>query len=130
MSNVNEAADQAYGTIVTELAAPYFFEKLSAHGIQPRSAKEASEMWDAASKLHVLYTADQEKAAAARAPNMSAMNSQLDRLLVNAGLAADNVVDKSAAFKQAANVAAEQPGIANAVLTLQAASAAALQNAE
>lgn len=130
MSDKNAAAEQAYGTIVAQLAAPYFFEKLAANGIQPRTEKEAAEMWEAATKLHVLYTAEQEKAAAVRASDMSAMNSQLDQMLVSAGLAQGGVPEKSAAFKQAAVVAAEQPEIAKAVLTLQAAAAASLQNAE
>jgi hypothetical protein len=131
MSNVNAAAEQAYGTIVAQLAAPYFFEKLAAHGIQPRTEKEAAEMWDAASKLHLLFTAEQEKTAAARASGMTALNAQLDSMLTAAGLGGSpDVPEKSAAFKQAAVVAAEQPDIAKAVLTLQAAAAAALQNAE
>lgn len=130
MSDKNAAAEQAYGTIVAELAAPYFFEKLAANGIQPRTEKEAAEMWEAATKLHVLYTAEQEKAAAVRASDMSAMNSQLDQMLVSAGLAQSGVPEKSAAFNQAAVVAAEQPEIAKAVLTLQKAAAASLQNAE
>jgi hypothetical protein len=130
MTDKNAAAEQAYGTIVAQLAAPYFFEKLAANGIQPRTEKEAAEMWEAATKLHVLYTAEQEKAAAVRASDMSAMNSQLDQLLVSAGLAQGGVPETAAVFKQAAVVAAEQPEIATAVLTLQAAAAASLQNAE
>lgn len=128
MDSVKVAAEQAYNTIVSELAAPYFFEKLAAHGIQPRSEKEAADMWAAATKLHVLYTADQEKTAAASATNMEAVNSRLDEMLAAAGYGAAPVAEKSAAFKQAADVAAEQPEIAKAVLTLQAAAAAAMQN--
>jgi hypothetical protein len=127
MDNVKEAAEQAYATIVAELAAPYFFEKLAAHGIQPRSEGEAAEMWSAASKLHVLYTAEQEKAAAAQASNLAATNKQLDEMLAAAGLGGTG--EKAAAFGGAANVAAEQPAIAQAVLTLQAAAATALQSA-
>lgn len=128
MSTVKEAAETAYATIVNELAAPYFFEKLSAHGIVPSNESEAAEMWSAASKLHVLYAAEQEKAAAAQASELAATNSQLDKMLAAAGLAGS--VEKSAAFGEAAKVAAEQPEIAQAVLTLQAAAAAALQNAK
>lgn len=127
MSTVKEAAETAYATIVNELAAPYFFEKLSAHGIVPSNESEAAEMWSAASKLHVLYAAEQEKAAAAQASELVATNSRLDQMLAAAGLAGS--VEKSAAFGEAATVAAEQPEIAQAVLTLQAAAAAALQNA-
>lgn len=125
--NVKEAAEQAYATIVSELAAPYFFEKLAAHGIQPRSEGEAAEMWSAASKLHVLYTAEQEKAAAAQASSLSAANVQLDEMLAAAGLGGTG--EKTAAYSDVANVAAQQPAIAQAVLTLQAAAAAALQSA-
>ena len=53
--NVNEAAEQAYATVVSQLAAPYFFEKLAANGINPSSQKEAEDMWAVAQKLHVLY---------------------------------------------------------------------------
>jgi hypothetical protein len=127
MSMVKEAAETAYATIVNELAAPYFFEKLSAHGITPSNESEAAEMWSAASKLHVLYAAEQEKAAVAQASELVATNSRLDQMLAAAGLAGS--VEKSAAFGEAAKVAADQPEIAQAVLTLQAAAAAALQNA-
>ena len=127
MDNVKVAAEQAYATIVTELAAPRFFEKLAANGIAPRSESEAAEMWSAASKLHVLYTAEQEKAAAAQVSSLSAANQQLDEVLAAAGLGGH--VEKSSAYAGAANVAASQPEIAQAVLTLQAAAAAAMQNA-
>lgn len=125
--NVKVAAEQAYSTIVSQLAAPYFFEKLAAHGIEPRSEKEAAEIWSAAQKLHVLYTAEQEKAAAASASNLSAVNQRLDEMLKAAGLG--EKTEKVSAFHGAAEVAAEQPEIAQAVLTLQAAAAAALNGA-
>lgn len=128
MSTVKEAAETAYATIVNELAAPYFFEKLAANGIVPANESEAAEIWSAASKLHVLYAAEQEKAAAAQVSKMAATNSQLDEMLAAAGLAGS--VEKAAAFGEAAKVAAEQPEIAQAVLTLQAAAAAALQDAQ
>ena len=131
MSNVNTAVDQAYGTIVSQLAAPYFFEKLAAHGIAPSSEKEASEMWDIAQKLHALYTAEQEKVAAAQASTLASANARLDELLKAAGLGgAQNAADPSVAFKQAADFVADQPEIASAVLTLQAAAVAAMQNAQ
>lgn len=125
--NVKEAAEQAYATIVSELAAPYFFEKLAAHGIRPRSESDAAEMWSAASKLHVLYMAEQEKAAAAQASSLSTANTQLDEMLAAAGLGGTG--EKAATYSDFANVAAEQPAIAQAVLTLQYAAAAALQSA-
>lgn len=128
MTTVNEAAETAYATIVNELAAPYFFEKLSAYGVVPSSDSERAEIWAAASKLHVLYAAEQEKAAAAQASKLAATNSQLDEMLAAAGLTGS--VEKSAAFGEAAKVAADQPEIAQAVLTLQAAAAAALHNAQ
>ena len=127
MDSVKEAAEQAYATIVAELAAPYFFEKLAAYGIAPRSEGEATEMWSAASKLHVLYTSEQEKAAAAQTSNLAATNQQLDAMLAAAGLG--GTVEKAAAYGNAASVAADHPAIAQAVLTLQAAAAAALQSA-
>jgi hypothetical protein len=127
MDNVKEAAEQAYATIVTELAAPHFFEKLSAHGFAPRSESEAAEMWTAASKLHVLYTAEQEKAAAAQVSSLNVANQQLDEMLAAAGLG--GAVEKSSAFAGNANAAAAKPEIAQAVLMLQAATAAAMQNA-
>jgi hypothetical protein len=125
--NVNEAAEQAYATVVSQLAAPYFFEKLSAHGIAPETEKEAGEMWSVAQKLHVLYTAEQEKTAAARHSGLAAVNKQLDEVLAAAG--SGSVNEKQATFRQVAEVAAAQPNIANAVLTLQAAAANAAQNA-
>jgi hypothetical protein len=127
MDNVKEAAEQAYATIVTELAAPHFFEKLSAHGFAPRSESEAAEMWTAASKLHVLYTAEQEKAAAAQVSSLNVANQQLDEMLAAAGLGGS--VEKSSAFAGTASAAAAKPEIAQAVLMLQAATAAAMQNA-
>jgi hypothetical protein len=127
MDNVKEAAEQAYATIVTELAAPHFFEKLSAHGFAPRSESEAAEMWTAASKLHVLYTAEQEKAAAAQVSSLNVANQQLDEMLAAAGLGGP--VEKSSAFAGNASAAAAKPEIAQAVLMLQAATAAAMQNA-
>lgn len=132
MSQVKEAAEQAYATVVSQLAAPYFFEKLAASGIAPRSEEEAAEMWAAAHKLHVLYTAEQEKTAAAQVGELSAVNQQLDAALAVAGLAggAPSVNSNADIFKEAAVVAAEQPEIADAVLTLQAVAAAALQGAE
>jgi hypothetical protein len=127
MDNVKEAADAAYGTIVSQVAAPYFFEKLAAYGIVPQSEKEAGEMWAAAHKLHVLYAAEQEKTAAERSGTMSAVNQRLDAALAAAGVtpATD---EKRAAFERAAAVMADEPEIASAVLTLQAAAAAALQS--
>lgn len=131
MDDVKVAAEQAFGTIVNELAAPYFFEKLAAYGIAPQSEKEAVEMWAIGQKLHVLYTAEQEKAAAESASSLGAASQRLDEMLKTAGLASTDAADeKSAAFHGAADVAANQADIANAVLTLQAAAAAALQNAE
>jgi hypothetical protein len=130
MDQIKEAAEQAYATVVSQIAAPYFFEKLAAHGIAPRSEDEAAEMWSAAHKLHVLYTAEQEKTAAAQAGELASVNSQLDAALAAAGLAAPGrAADTVAGFKEAAAVAAARPEIANAVLTLQAAAAAALQSA-
>jgi hypothetical protein len=126
MDQVKQAAEQGYATLVAELAAPYFFEKLSAHGIAPRNESEASEMWSAAQKLHVLYTAEQQKAAAAQNTKLANANAQLDAALVAAGLAGS---EKVAAFNNAADVAAKQPNIADAVLKLQAAAAVAVQNA-
>lgn len=125
MDSVKEAAEQAYATIVTELAAPHFFEKLASAGIQPRSEQEAAELWALGHKLHVLYTAEQEKSAAAQVAGLSAANQQLDAALAAAGLAPAEKV----AFSATASAAAEQPEIANAVLTLQAAYAAAMQDA-
>jgi hypothetical protein len=125
--NVKEAAEQAYATVVSQLAAPYFFEKLAAHGIAPGTEKEAEEMWSAAQKLHVLYTAEQEKTAAARHNGLAAVNQQLDEVLAAAGFSGAG--EKKATFRDVAGIAAEQPEIANAILTLQAAAAAAMQNA-
>lgn len=131
MDNVKVAAEQAYGTIVRELAWPYYFEKLAAHGVAPRTEKEAVDMWAIGQDLHVLYTAEQEKAAAESASNLSAARQHVSEMLKAAGLASTDVADeKSAAFHGAADVAADQADIASAVLTLQAAAAAALQNAE
>jgi hypothetical protein len=126
MDQVKQAAEQGYATLVTELAAPYFFEKLAAHGVVPANAAEADEMWAAAQKLHVLYTAEQQKAAAVQTTKLASANQQLDAALVAAGLAGS---EKVAAFNQAAEVAAASPNIADAVLKLQAAAAIALQHA-
>lgn len=129
MSTVNEAADQAYATIVSQLAAPHFFEKLSAYGIVPANESDAAEMWSAAAKMHVLYAAEQEKAAAAQSSDLVATNSQLDEMLAAAGLA--GTAEKAASvFHDEAKTAADNPSIAQAVLTLQAAAAAALQDSQ
>lgn len=126
--NIKEAAEQAYATVVAQLAAPYFFEKLAAAGIAPASEGEAAEMWAAAQKLHVLYTAEQEKTAAARHNGLAAVNQQLDAVLAATGIGGQ--AEKQSAFRDVAALAADQPEIANAVLTLQAAAAAAMQPAE
>jgi hypothetical protein len=128
MDTIKEAADQAYATIVTQLAAPHFFEKLAAHGVDPRTEKEAAELWSLGHKLHVLYSAEQEKAAAAQVSGLSAANKQLDAVLAAAGLGP--AVEKAAGYNATAVAAADAPEIANAVLTLQAAAAAALQDAQ
>lgn len=121
MDNVKAAAEEAYATIVGELAAPYFFEKLAANGIVPETEKEAAELWEAAHKLHVMYTAEQEKSAAAKANGLAAVNRELDaRLAYYYGLSDE----KSASFMDVAALAAAKPEIANAVLTLQQAVAA------
>jgi hypothetical protein len=125
---VKEAAEQAYATVVTQLAAPYFFEKLAAHGIAPASEGEAAEMWSAAQKLHVLYTAEQEKTAAERHSGLAAVNQQLDAVLA-AQSGGNGGNEKQAAFYDVAALAAGQPEIADAVLTLQAAASAAMQSA-
>lgn len=127
MDNVKVAAEQAFNTIVENLAAPYFFEKLAAHGLSPRNEKEAAEMWSMAQKLHVLYTAEQEKAAAASVSTLEAANQRLDEMLKAAGLG--GTTEKASAWDEAASVAADQADIASAVLTLQSAAAAAM-NAE
>lgn len=128
MSNtIKEAADQAYGTIVSELAAPYFFEKIAAAGFVPNSAQEAEDAWTVAAKLHLLYAAEREKAAAANASSLSAANQQLDEVLAAAGFG--GAVEKTSAFNGMANDAASRPEIAQAVLTLQAALAASMQQA-
>jgi hypothetical protein len=128
MDNVKEAAEQAYATIVTQLAAPHFFEKLASVGIGPRSEQAAVEMWSVAHKLHVLYTAEQEKAAAAQASGLSAASQQLDAALAAAGLGP--ATEKAAGLDIVAEAVADVPEIANAVLTLQAAAHAAMQGAQ
>lgn len=128
MDNVKVAAEQAFNTIVENLAAPYYFEKLAAHGLAPRSEKEAAEMWSMGQKLHVLYTAEQEKAAAESVSTLEAANQRLGEMLKAAGLS--ETTEKSSAWNDAASVAADQADIASAVLTLQSAAAAAMQNAE
>jgi hypothetical protein len=126
MEQVNKAAEQGFATLVTELAAPYFFEKLSAHGITPRNEDEAGEMWAAAHKLHALYTAEQQKTASVRNAKLASVNAQLDSALVAAGLVGS---EKVAAFNQAADVASKNPAIADAVLKLRAAAEIAAHNA-
>lgn len=126
--NIKEAAEQAYATVVAQLAAPYFFEKLASAGINPANEGEAAEMWAAAQKLHVLYTAEQEKTAAARHNGLAAVNQQLDAVLAASGIGGQ--AEKQSTFREVAALAADQPEIANAVLTLQAAAAAAMQPAE
>lgn len=123
---VKMSAEQAYTTLVNEVAAPYFFEKLAANGIKPSTTKEAEEMYSAAQKLHALYMAAREKEAAASTTKMAAANARLDAVLAAAGLAPQAPVnEKFAAFHAAADVVAAQPNIANAVLSLQSAIAAA-----
>jgi hypothetical protein len=125
---IKEAAEQAYATVVAQLAAPYFFEKLASAGIAPATEGEAAEMWAAAQKLHVLYPAEQEKTAAARHNGLAAVNQQLDAVLAASGMGGQ--AEKQATFREVAALAADQPEIANAVLTLQAAASAAMQSAE
>jgi hypothetical protein len=123
MAENASAAEKAYETIVGQLAAPYFFQKLAAAGIEPESEKEAASMWEAAHKLHVLYGAEQEKVASEKASALDVLNKKLDERLGHGDSA--SVSEKSAAFNDVAALAADDPAIANAVLTLQAAAAEA-----
>jgi hypothetical protein len=126
MDQVKQAVDEGFATLVNELAAPYFFEKLSAYGIVPQNDEEVSEMWKAAHKLYVLYSAEQQKAAAVQTSKLASVNQQLDAALDAAGLVGS---EKVAAFNQAAAIAAQQPNVADAVLKMHAAAAVALQQA-
>ena len=123
--SIEKAAEQAYATVVEKLAAPYFFEKLAAAGHAPTTEKEAEEMWAVAQKLHVLYTAEQEKAASARYSDLATVNQRLDAVF--AGTGRGPAAEKQAVLGGYAAAAAEMPEIANAILTLQAAAAAAPQ---
>lgn len=116
--SIEKAAEQAYATVVEKLAAPYFFEKLAAAGHAPTTEKEAEEMWAVAQKMHVLYTAEQEKAASTRYSDLADVNRRLDAVF------AGSAGEKRAVFSGYAAAAAEMPEIANAILTLQAAAAA------
>lgn len=126
MDQVKQAVEQGYATLTAELAVPYFFEKLAAHGIVPNSQEEMSEMWVAAHKLHELYTDAQQKAASVRTAKLASVNQELDEALVAAGLVGS---EKVAAFNQAAEVVSKQANIAEAALKLQVAVAAAAQHA-
>lgn len=128
--NLNAAAEQAQATVVANLAGPYFFHKLASAGIHARSEKEAGEMWAAAQKLHVLYKDEQEKAAAAQSTEMESVNAELNQVLAAAGFGGQIGNEKQAAFDHVAALAADQPDIANAVLTLQAAAYNASQPAK
>jgi hypothetical protein len=121
MADNATAAQEAYETIVGQLAAPYFFQKLAAAGIEPESEKEAAELWEAAHKLHVLYGDSQQKVASEKVSALAALNKRLDEELGRSDSSA--VSEKAAAFNDVAALAADDPEIANAVLTLQAAAA-------
>lgn len=127
MSSVQEAADQAMGTVIGQFSGPPFFQKCAENGRVARSESEAAEMWSIASKLHQIYAASQEKVAAAQVSTLTAHSQQLDELLAAAGLVAP--VEKVASYAEAGHQAATtRPAIAHAILTLQAAAALAAQS--
>lgn len=123
MDDIKVAAENAYATVVGQLAAPHFFEKVAAAGYAPQTEQEAAELWELGTKLHSMYAIEQEKAAAAQASNLAYFNRQLDEKLAGQWDQTAGDFDKFAAV---ADAAAESPEIANAVLTLQAAAAAAM----
>lgn len=120
----DEAIKTAHATLINEIAAPYFFEKLAANGIRPANQEEAEALWAMGEKLHVMFTAANEKTASAQTSALLAENERLDGILAKtAGYQPPKT--QMSSFHKAAAVQAAQPNIANAVLTLQAAIAEA-----
>jgi len=114
------APDAAYAHVHNQVYSPIFFEKLAQDfGIHPQSEDEAVQMLQMASQLREAHEAEQYKQASAQGSILDAAGQHLNQALGHPGSPAptqnDNLV------KRAAANLARDPGLATAVLTLQAA---------
>lgn len=116
-------AEQGYNLLHAKIYSPVFFNKLAAHGIQPKNQAEAAAMLDAAGKLRILYDAEIEKKAAAKSSTLTKLSAALDQRLAAMGLAQPAVLPEGeipAAINKYAADAAKNPEYAAAVLALMA----------
>jgi hypothetical protein len=116
--------EQAYNVLYHRVHAPVFFNKLAAHGIQPRNAADAQQMLEVSGKLRTLYNASLAEKEAATSSGLSKMSQALDAKLAQLGLgskpakAATPVVTPQ--IQKAANDAALDTELAQASLVLLA----------
>lgn len=111
-------AQAAYETVHNNLYAPVFFNKLAAYGITPQTPEEAQEMLKLAAGLRETY-AHAQQAEPVR-PLLKTAMQHLDNQRQRMGMAPAAAAD---AVKQAAAVAAADPAIAHALLSLSLAGA-------
>lgn len=110
--------DTAFAIVHQQVAAPVFFNKLAADfGIWPASEDEAVLMLEMAEQLQASYRQQQEKQGSAQHQLLLAARNHL-------GVANTGQV-KAAAVAKAAAAQAQNPEVAHAILSLQAAAALA-----
>jgi cytidylate kinase len=111
---------KAYETLVDNIYAPVFFEKLATdYGINPTTEDEAREFLVLAGKLQQLDEANQVKQASERTSFVSKASQQLDSMLYGAGVQTPTQVRESQEIKQAASQLAKNPVIRDAALLYQ-----------
>lgn len=120
----------SYDTLALGVRARVFFNKLAAAGIAPRNDDEAHLMLETAGKLrHISESAAVKQAAAEDNPFVQ-LNNGVDALMAQYGLGqvkAAGFSDADVAYKQAAADLMQDPSIYNAVLSLKAEDAKAVQ---
>ena len=123
MDQTNEQAtpqpmdfESAYSLVYGQVYAPTFFEKLASHGIVPKDNEEAETMLKMANQLRVAYDLQERQESGSlleKAANH--LNDQLSAMGYNQ-TPQEDAVEKQ--IKQAAHATAQDPAIANALLSM------------
>lgn len=114
--------DSAFNLVHQRVYAPVFFTKLAQdYGIQPANDAEAIEMLNMAAQLRVADDQDRQKQAAAGTSKLAAARAHLQQALRSEGYQTDD--SQNQLVEKAAAEVAQQPDLAHAVLSLQAAAA-------
>jgi hypothetical protein len=113
--------DTAFAIVHQQVAAPVFFNKLAADfGIRPASEDEAVLMLEMAEQLQASYRQQQEKQGSAQHQLLVAARDHL-----GSSLGGPSARVKAAAVASVAAAQAQNPAVAHAILSLQAAAALA-----